>query len=31
MFSKKGEIAEGRGNPKLLSGMMQNMQYTVTF
>ena len=28
---EKGEIAEGRRNPKLLSGTMQKMQRTVTF
>ena len=30
-FLEKGEIAEGRRNPKLLSGTMQKMQRTVTF
>jgi len=30
IFSEKGEIAEGRSNPKLFSGTMQKMQRTVT-
>lgn len=28
---EKGEIAEGKRNPILFSGTMQNMQRTVTF